>query len=137
MMRMLGYLVVLGVCLCSCEKEQVSMENMIIGKTFGNQSFSITFESSDSVSFKTKNTLYLLNVKSRYKIRNGKIRIESPYIKRPDSDKITESYIEGFTGVLRKDRIEDATFSVIGPNEREQFFGDKITLFVEKTKDHQ
>ncbi len=134
---MLGYLVVLGVCLCSCEKEQVSMENMIIGKTFGNQSFSITFESSDSVSFKTKNTLYLLNVKSSYKIRNGKIRIESPYIKRPDSDKITESYIEGFTGVLRKDRIEDATFSVIGPNEREQFFGDKITLFVEKTKDHQ
>lgn len=134
---MLGYLVVLGVCLCSCEKEQVSMENMIIGKTFGNQSFSITFESSDSVSFKTKNTLYLLNGKSSYKIRNGKIRIESPYIKRPDSDKITESYIEGFTGVLRKDRIEDATFSVIGPNEREQFFGDKITLFVEKTKDHQ
>ena len=134
---MLGYLVVLGVCLCSCEKEQVSMENMIIGKTFGNQSFSITFESSDSVSFKTKNTLYLLNVKSSYKIRNGKIRIESPYIKRPDSDKITESYIEGFTGVLRKDRIEDATFSVIGPNEREQFFEDKITLFVEKTKDHQ
>lgn len=137
MMRMLGYLVVLGVCLCSCEKEQVSMEDMIIGKTFGNQSFSITFESSDSVSFKTKNTLYLLNGKSSYKIRNGKIRIESPYIKRPDSDKITVSYIEGFTGVLRKDRIEDATFSVIGPNEREQFFGDKITLFVEKTKDHQ
>lgn len=134
---MLGYLVVLGVCLCSCEKEQVSMEDMIIGKTFGNQSFSITFESSDSVSFKTKNTLYLLNGKSSYKIRNGKIRIECPYIKRPDSDKITESYIEGFTGVLRKDRIEDATFSVIGPNEREQFFGDKITLFVEKTKDHQ
>ncbi len=134
---MLGYLVVLGVCLCSCEKEQVSMEDMIIGKTFGNQSFSITFESSDSVSFKTKNTLYLLNGKSSYKIRNGKIRIESPYIKRPDSDKITVSYIEGFTGVLRKDRIEDATFSVIGPNEREQFFGDKITLFVEKTKDHQ
>ena len=134
---MLGYLVVLGVCLCSCEKEQVSMEDMIIGKTFGNQSFSITFESSDSVSFKTKNTLYLLNGKSSYKIRNGKIRIESPYIKRPDSDKITVSYIEGFTGVLRKDRIEDATFSVIGPNEREQFFEDKITLFVEKTKDHQ
>lgn len=134
---MLGYLVVLGVCWCSCEKEQVGMEDMIIGKTFGNQSFSITFESSDSVSFKTKNTLYLLNGKSSYKIRNGKIRIESPYIKRPDSDKITESYIEGFTGVLRKDRIEDATFSVIGPNEREQFFGDKITLFVEKTKDHQ
>lgn len=76
---MLGYLVVLGVCLCSCEKEQVSMEDMIIGKTFGNQSFSITFESSDSVSFKTKNTLYLLNGKSSYKIRNGKIRIESPY----------------------------------------------------------
>lgn len=134
---MLGYLVVLGVCLCSCEKEQVSMEDMIIGKTFGNQSFSITFESSDSVSFKTKNTLYLLNGKSSYKIRNGKIRIESPYIKRPDSDKITVSYIEGFTGVLRKDRIEDATFSVIGPNEREQFFEDRITLFVEKTKDHQ
>lgn len=134
---MLGYLVVLGICLCACEKEQVDVEDMIIGKTFGNQSFSITFESSDSVSFKTKNTLYLLNGKSNYKIRNGKIRIESPYIKRPDSDKITESYIEGFTGVLRKDRIEDATFSVIGPNEREQFFGDKMTLFVEETKDRQ
>lgn len=118
-------------CLYSCEKEQVDTETMILGKTFGNQSLSLTFENNDSVSFRTKNTLYILKGKSKYEIDNDRIIIKSPYGKKLDPDKTTDSYILSFIGFLENDRINDATYSIIGPYEKEQFFGDKISLFLE------
>ena len=106
-------------------------ETMILGKTFSNQSLSLTFEENDSVSFQTKNTLYILKGKSKYEIDNGRIIIKSPYGKRLEPNETIDCYILSFIGSLKNDRIEDATFSIIGPYEKEQFFGDEITLFLE------
>lgn len=82
---------------------------MILGKTFSNQSLSLTFENNDSVSFQTKNTLYILKGKSKYEIDNGRIIIKSPYGKRLEPDETTDSYILSFIGSLKKNRIDDAT----------------------------
>jgi hypothetical protein len=117
--------------LYSCEKEQTDIETMILGKTFSNQSLSLTFENNDSVSFQTKNTLYILKGKSKYEIDNGRIIIKSPYGKRLEPDETTDSYILSFIGSLKKNRIDDATYSIIGAYEKEQFFGDEVTLFLE------
>ena len=130
-MKIISYLILLCFCLYSCEKEQTDIETMILGKTFSNQSFSLTFENNDSVSFRTKNTLYLLKGKSKYEIDNGRIIIKSPYGKRLEPDETTDSYILSFIGSLKKNRIDDATSSIIGAYEKEQFFGDEVTLFLE------
>ena len=130
-MKTINFLILLCFCLCSCEKEQINTETMILGKTFSNQSLSLTFEYNDSVSFRTKNTLYLLKGKSKYEIDNGKIIIKSPYGERLEPDETTDSYILSFIGYLKKDRIDNAGFTIIGPYEKEQVFGDEITLFLE------
>lgn len=130
-MKIISYLVLLCFCLYSCEKEQTDIETMILGKTFSNQSLSLTFENNDSVSFQTKNTLYILKGKSKYEIDNGRIIIKSPYGKRLEPDETTDSYILSFVGSLKKNRIDDATYSIIGAYEKEQFFGDEVTLFLE------
>ena len=130
-MKIISYLILLCFCLYSCEKEQTDIETMILGKTFSNQSLSLTFENNDSVSFQTKNTLYILKGKSKYEIDNGRIIIKSPYGKRLEPDETTDSYILSFIGSLKKNRIDDATYSVIGAYEKEQFFGDEVTLFLE------
>ena len=130
-MKIISYLILLCFCLYSCEKEQTDIETMILGKTFSNQSISLTFENNDSVSFQTKNTLYILKGKSKYEINNGRIIIKSPYGKRLEPDETTDSYILSFIGSLKKNRIDDATYSIIGAYEKEQFFGDEVTLFLE------
>lgn len=130
-MKIISYLILLCFCLYSCEKEQTDIETIILGKTFSNQSLSLTFEGNDSVSFRTKNTLYLLKGKSKYEIDNGRIIIKSPYGKRLEPDETTDSYILSFIGSLKKNRIDDATYSIIGAYEKEQFFGDEVTLFLE------
>lgn len=107
------------------------LETSIVGKTFSNQSLSLTFESRDSVSYLTKNTLYILKGKSKYTINNDTIVIKSPYGKRLRPNETTESYILSFVGCLKKDRIEKATFSIIGSEEKEQFFGYEISLLME------
>lgn len=106
----------------SCSKdlpENQSTQNStrLIGKTFSTQSLSLTFTSSDSVSFQTKNTLYLLKGKSKYEMNNDTIVIKSPYGKRLKPNETTDSYILNFIGYLRNDRIE-ATFFIIGPEEK-------------------
>lgn len=130
-MKIISYLILLCFCLYSCEKEQTDIETIILGKTFSNQSLSLTFENNDSVSFQTKNTLYILKGKSKYEIDNGRIIIKSPYGKRLEPDETTDSYILSFIGSLKKNRIDDATYSIIGAYEKEQFFGDEATLFLE------
>ncbi|MFK2164113.1 hypothetical protein [Bacteroides fragilis] len=130
-MKIISHLILLCFCLYSCEKEQTDIETMILGKTFSNQSLSLTFENNDSVSFQTKNTLYILKGKSKYEIDNGRIIIKSPYGKRLEPDETTDSYILSFIGSLKKNRIDDATYSIIGAYEKEQFFGDEVTLFLE------
>ena len=130
-MKIISYLILLCFCLYSCEKEQTDIETMILGKTFSNQSLSLTFENNDSVSFQTKNTLYILKGKSKYEIDNGRIIIKSPYGKRLEPDETPDSYILSFIGSLKKNRIDDATYSIIGAYEKEQFFGDEVTLFLE------
>ena len=130
-MKIISYLILLCFCLYSCEKEQTDIETMILGKTFSNQSLSLTFENNDSVSFQTKNTLYILKGKSKYEIDNGRIIIKSPYGERLEPDETTDSYILSFIGSLKKNRIDDATYSIIGAYEKEQFFGDEVTLFLE------
>ena len=130
-MKIISYLILLCFCLYSCEKEQTDIETMILGKTFSNQSLSLTFENNDSVSFQTKNTLYILKGKSKYEIDNGRIIIKSPYGKRLEPDETTDSYILSFIGSLKKNRIDDAKYSIIGAYEKEQFFGDEVTLFLE------
>lgn len=130
-MKIISYLILLCFCLYSCEKEQTDIETMILGKTFSNQSLSLTFENNDSVSFQTKNTLYILKGKSKYEINNGRIIIKSPYGKRLEPDETTDSYILSFIGSLKKNRIDDATYSIYGAYEKEQFFGDEVTLFLE------
>ena len=130
-MKIISYLILLCFCLYSCEKEQTDIETIILGKTFSNQSLSLTFENYDSVSFQTKNTLYILKGKSKYEIDNGRIIIKSPYGKRLEPDETTDSYILSFIGSLKKNRIDDATYSIIGAYEKEQFFGDEVTLFLE------
>ena len=130
-MKIISYLILLCFCLYSCEKEQTDIETMILGKTFSNQSLSLTFENNDSVSFQTKNTLYILKGKSKYEIDNGRIIIKSPYGKRLEPDETTDSYILSFIGSLKKNRIDDDTYSIIGAYEKEQFFGDEVTLFLE------
>ena len=130
-MKIISYLILLCFCLYSCEKEQTDIETMILGKTFSNQSLSLTFENNDSVSFQTKNTLYILKGKSKYEIDNVRIIIKSPYGKRLEPDETTDSYILSFIGSLKKNRIDDATYSIIGAYEKEQFFGDEVTLFLE------
>lgn len=117
--------------LCSCEKEQLHTEQKLVGKTFSTQSLSLTFVSHDSVSFQTKNTLYILEGKSKYEINNDMIVINSPYGKRLEPNETTDSYILNFTGYLKNDRIDKATFAIIGPYEKEQYFGYEITLFME------
>ena len=130
-MKIISYLILLCFCLYSCEKEQTDIETIILGKTFSNQSLSLTFENNDSVSFQTKNTLYILKGESKYEIDNGRIIIKSPYGKRLEPDETTDSYILSFIGSLKKNRIDDATYSIIGAYEKEQFFGDEVTLFLE------
>lgn len=130
-MKIISYLILLCFCLYSCEKEQTDIETIILGKTFSNQSLSLTFENNDSVSFQTKNTLYILKGKSKYEIDNGRIIIKSPHGKRLEPDETTDSYILSFIGSLKKNRIDDATYSIIGAYEKEQFFGDEVTLFLE------
>ena len=130
-MKIISYLILLCFCLYSCEKEQTDIETIILGKTFSNQSLSLTFENNDSVSFQTKNTLYIFKGKSKYEIDNGRIIIKSPYGKRLEPDETTDSYILSFIGSLKKNRIDDATYSIIGAYEKEQFFGDEVTLFLE------
>ena len=117
-MKIISYLILLCFCLYSCEKEQTDIETIILGKTFSNQSLSLTFENNDSVSFQTKNTLYILKGKSKYEIDNGRIIIKSPYGKRLEPDETTDSYILSFIGSLKKNRIDDATYSIIGAYEK-------------------
>lgn len=102
MKTLISLIILLCFCLYSCEKELVDNEKMILGKTFSNQSLSLTFENKDSVSFCTKNTLYLLKGKSKYEIDNGRIVIRSPYGERLEPDKTTDSYILSFIGSLKK-----------------------------------
>ena len=130
---MKNYISIILLCfsLCSCEKEEMRLETSIVGKIFSNQSLSLTFESRDSVSYLTKNTLYILKGKSKYTINNDTIVIKSPYGKRLRPNETTESYILSFVGCLKKDRIEKATFSIIGSEEKEQFFGYEISLLME------
>lgn len=130
-MKIIRFFILVCFCLCSCENEQIDIETMILGKTFSNQSLSLTFEDNDSVFFQTKNTLYRVEGKSKYEIDNGKIIIRNPYGERLEPEGTTHSYILGFIGFLKKDRIDNANFSIMGPYEKEQFFGDKITLFLE------
>ena len=131
-MKAVNLFILLCLCLYSCEKEQIEpKEIFIMGKTFSNESLSLTFENKDSLFFQTKNTLYLLKGKSKYEIENGRIIIKSPYGKRLEPDEATDSYILNFIGFLKNDRIDNAAFSIMGPYEKEQFFGDEITLFIE------
>ncbi|MCU6778251.1 hypothetical protein [Phocaeicola fibrisolvens] len=130
-------LLIISLCafIFSCSKdlpENQSTQNStkLIGKTFSTQSLSLTFTSSDSVSFQTKNTLYLLKGKSKYEMNNDTIVIKSPYGKRLKPNETTDSYILNFIGYLRNDRIE-ATFFIIGPEEKEQYLGHDVTLFME------
>lgn len=130
-MRAIISFILFCICLCSCEKEQLNTEITLVGKTFSTQSLSITFISNDSICFHTKNTLYILNGKSKYEINNDTIVIKNPYGERLEPDETKDSYILNFIGYLKKDRIDKASFSIIGPFEKEQFFGYEITLFME------
>ena len=130
-MRAIISFILFCICLCSCEKEQFNTDIKLVGRTFSTQSLSITFISNDSIYFHTKNTLYILNGKSKYEINNDTIVIKNPYGKRLEPDETKDSYILNFIGHLKKDRIDKATFSIIGPYEKEQFFGYEITLFME------
>lgn len=130
-------LLIISLCafIFSCSKdlpESQSTQNStrLIGKTFSTQSLSLTFTSSDSVSFQTKNTLYLLKGESKYEMNNDTIVIKSPYGKRLKPNETTDSYILNFIGYLRNDKIE-ATFFIIGPEEKEQYLGHDVTLFME------
>uniref|UniRef100_A0AB33J2J4 Uncharacterized protein n=1 Tax=Prevotella sp. GTC17254 TaxID=3236794 RepID=A0AB33J2J4_9BACT len=100
-----------------------------VGKTFGTQNLSINFESNDSISFKTKNTLYILNGKSKYKIKDNIVTIRNSYKAYKQSG--ANSCILSFTGQLKKDRIEHATFSIIGHDDKEHVFRDNISLLIE------
>ena len=80
------FLLIISLCtfIFSCSKnvpENQSLQDTtkIIGKTFSTQSLSLTFISSDSVSFLTQNTLYILKGKSKYEINNDIITIKNPY----------------------------------------------------------
>lgn len=68
--------------------------------------------------------------KSKYEMNNDTIVIKNPYGKRLKPNETTESYILSFTGYLQNDRIE-ATFFIIGPEEKEQYLGHEVTLFME------
>lgn len=132
------FLLIISLCtfIFSCSKnvpENQSLQDTtkIIGKTFSTQSLSLTFISSDSVSFLTQNTLYILKGKSKYEINNDIITIKNPYGKRLNPNETTDSYIYSFIGYLRNDKINKATFFIIGPEEKEQFCGDEITLYME------
>lgn len=59
------------------------------------------------------------------------LKITCEEFQRLEPDETTDSYILNFVGSLKKDRIDNAGFSIIGPYEKEQFFGDEITLFLE------
>lgn len=113
------------------ENQRTQGPIQLVGKTFSTQNLSLTFTSSDSVSFQTKNTLYILEGKTKYEINNDTIVIKSPYEKRPEPNETTNSYILSFIGYLKNDRIDKATFFIIGPYEKEQFCGAEITLFME------
>lgn len=67
---------------------------------------------------------------SKYEMNNDTIVIKSPYGKRLKPNETTDSYILNFIGYLRNDRIE-ATFFIIGPEEKEQYLGHDATLFME------
>ncbi|MDY3266579.1 MAG: hypothetical protein SOX26_03465 [Phocaeicola sp.] len=130
------FLLIISLCTLtfSCSKDFPENKldyTKIIGKTFSTQSLSLNFTSSDSVTFRTKNTLYILEGKSKYEIHNDTIVIKSPYGKRLEPNETTDSYIYSFIGYLKNDRIDNANFSIIGPYEKEQFFGDGITLIME------
>lgn len=126
---LLSYLILLCLCLCSCEKEQMDTKDIIIvGKTFSNESLPLTFESSDSVCFQTINTLYPVKGKAKYKIDNTKIVIKNK--RKPTADSVTDSYIQSFIGSLKNNRIDDVTYSIYGQYEKEQVFGDNVTLFL-------
>lgn len=62
-------------------------------------------------------------------MNNDTIVIKSPYGKRLKPNETTDSYILNFIGYLRNDRI--ATFFIIGPEEKEQYLGHDVTLFME------
>lgn len=113
------------------EKQKVLDTTKIIGKTFSTESLSLTFISKDSLTFNTKNTLYLLEGKSKYELHNDTIIIKSPYGKRLEPSETTESYIYNFIGCIKNDRIYKATFLIIGPEEKEQFVGIENILFME------
>ncbi len=126
---LLSYLILLCLCLYSCEKEQMDTKDTnIVGKTFSHESLSLTFESSDSVCFETINTLYPVKGKAKYKIDNTQIVIINK--RKPSADSVTESYIQSFRGYLKRDKIDDATYSIYGQYEKEQVFGDNVTLFL-------
>lgn len=67
---------------------------------------------------------------SKYEMNNDTIVIKNPYGKRLKPNETTDSYILNFIGYLRNDRIE-ATFFIIGPEEKEQYLGHDVTLFME------
>lgn len=72
-----------------------------------------------------------LEGKSKYELHNDTLIIKSPYGKRLEPSETTESYIYNFIGCIKNDRIDKATFLIIGPEEKEQFVGIEITLFME------
>ncbi len=63
-------------------------------------------------------------------MNNDTIVVKNPYGKRLKPHETTDSYILSFIGYLRKDRIE-ATFFIIGLEEKEQYLGHDVTLFME------
>lgn len=134
-MKKFSYLVLFFFCLffASCEKEQINIKDVsIVGKTFRNESLSLYFESNDSVFFETRNTLYTVKGKAKYEIENDEIIIKNPYGRRLEPDEVTDSYILSFTGELKKERIDNSIFFIVGPNEKEQISGVGVTLFMDR-----
>lgn len=83
------------------EKQKVLDTTKIIGKTFSTESLSLTFISKDSLTFNTKNTLYVLEGKSKYELYNDTIIIKSPYGKRLEPSETTESLFITSSVVLK------------------------------------
>ena len=125
--------------LASCNKDESEYEPIYspIGNTYETGIISITFESADSVSFRSLLPgKEWIKGKAAYTYNGGLVNIVNPfgYGVRPNPEVLTIAYFLDFWCILKADRIEHVSFFFIGPHECQQSSGGNAIFYLIKDK---
>lgn len=123
----------MGFVSCSNDDEQENISiGSPVGETFESLILSVTFESSDSVSFHSKENPEFKG-KAKYLFDRGEITILNPYGRRLPLEEVTDAYFVEFKGeMISPDIIDHVKYNFIGPQGREIHCANSDILWLKK-----